>query len=66
MNEKEIMEYSQECGQEASAGLLLLIGPDGFQGDYETYLKLEKILNGGNCNENDKPQRRGRLLQYRY
>lgn len=47
MNEKEILEYAQECGQEA-AGLLLLVGPDGFQGDYETYLKLEKILNGGN------------------
>lgn len=48
MSEKEIWEYAQECGQEAAANLLLLVGPDGFQGDYDTYLKLEKILNGGN------------------
>ena len=48
MDENEIMEYARECGQEAAAGLLLLVGPDGFQGDYNAYLKLEKILNGGN------------------
>ncbi len=47
MSEQEIMEYAQDCGLEAAANLLLLVGPDGFEGDYDAYLKLEKYLNGG-------------------
>jgi len=52
MSEREIMEYAQDCGLEVAANLLLLVGPDGFDGDYDAYLKLENYLNGGNENEN--------------
>lgn len=45
--EKEILEYAQECGEQAAANLLLLLGPDGFDGDYDTYRKLEAHLNQG-------------------
>lgn len=45
MSEDEIMEYAQVCGRESAANLLLLVGPDGFKGDYDAYLKLEKIMN---------------------
>ncbi len=51
MSELEIMEYAQDCGLEAAANLLLLVGPDGFEGDYDAYLKLENYLNGGSKNE---------------
>lgn len=53
MTKGEILEYAQKCGLESAANLLLLVGPDGFDGDYDEYLKLEKILNGGGLNEND-------------
>ena len=46
MSEDEIMEYAQVCGLESAANLLLLVGPDGFKGDYDDYCRLEKILNG--------------------
>ena len=53
MTEGEILEYAQECGLESAANLLLLIGPDGFKGYYDAYLKLEKYLNGGLEHEDD-------------
>lgn len=42
----EIMEYAQRCGTESAANLLLLLGPDGFNGSYDAYQELEKALNG--------------------
>lgn len=54
MTEGEILEYAQKCGLESAANLLLLVGPDGFKGDYDAYLKLESYLNGGLENENGK------------
>jgi len=47
VGEKEIIEYAQECGEQSAANLLLLLGPDGFDGDYDTYRKLEARLNQG-------------------
>lgn len=47
IGEKEIIEYAQECGEQSAANLLLLLGPDGFDGDYDIYHKLEACLNKG-------------------
>ena len=43
MSEREIIDYAMECGL-AAADLLLLVGPDGFAGDYEEYCGLERSL----------------------
>ncbi len=45
MERKDFLEYAEECGNEAAANLLLLCGPDGFNGSYEEYEELEKIFN---------------------
>lgn len=37
----DILKYATDCGLEAAANLLLLVGPDGFLGDYED---MEKTL----------------------
>ena len=47
MSEREIIDYAQEMGLAAAADLLLLVGPDGFAGDYELYISLERSLNEG-------------------
>lgn len=47
VGDKEILECAQECGEQSAANLLLLLGPDGFNGDYDTYRKLEAHLNQG-------------------
>ena len=47
MSEREIIDYAQEMGLAAAADLLLLVGPDGFAGDYELYIILERSLNEG-------------------
>ena len=43
----DILNYGIECGIEAAANLLLLIGPDGYAGSYENYKDLEDLLNNG-------------------
>ena len=44
MNTKDIMKYAQRCGYRAAADMLLLIGPDGFYGDYREYEDLMTFL----------------------
>lgn len=41
---KEIREYAQERGNEAAENLLLLLGPDGFNGSSSAYKELESEL----------------------
>ena len=45
MNRKDILEYAAECGQQAAANILLLIGPDGFDGDIDDYNELYDMMN---------------------
>ena len=45
MTKQEILDYSKECGKEAAANLLILVGPDGFAGSYAEYEALEAELN---------------------
>lgn len=45
MTEQEILDYAKECGKEAAANLLILVGPDGFAGSYAEYKTLEAELN---------------------
>ena len=44
MNTKDIMKYAQQHGYRAAADMLLLIGPDGFYGDYGEYENLMTFL----------------------
>lgn len=44
MNTKDIMVYAQSNGYRSAADLLLLIGPDGFYGDYREYEDLMTFL----------------------
>jgi len=46
MKKQDFLEYADTCGKQAAADLLLLCGPDGYDGDYDEYLELEKYLNG--------------------
>lgn len=46
MSAKELAEYKDTKGTEAALNLLLLVGPDGFTGDYTYVLScLEAELN---------------------
>lgn len=45
MTKQEILDYAKECGKEAAANLLILVGPDGFAGSYAEYETLEAELN---------------------
>ena len=45
MTKQEILDYAKECGKEAAANLLILVGPDGFAGSYAEYIALEAELN---------------------
>ena len=45
MNRAAILDYMQNCGAEAAANLLLLAGPDAYNGDYADYKDLERLLN---------------------
>ena len=45
MTKQEILDYCKDCGKEAAANLLLLVGPDGFDGSYAEYEELESELN---------------------
>ena len=44
MNREQILEYARQTGNESAANLLLLVGPDGFDGDYQDYNELMYIL----------------------
>ena len=41
----DILSYAMTKGVEAAANLLLLVGPDGYAGNYESYKALEALLN---------------------
>ena len=45
MTKQEILDYAKECGKEAAASLLILVGPDGFAGSHAEYVALETELN---------------------
>ena len=40
MTAKEIIDYMKTNGAESAYGLLLLCGPDGFDGTYDEYRNL--------------------------
>lgn len=44
MSREEILDYAKDCGYEAAANLLLLGGPDAYDGDYDDYKDLEQKL----------------------
>ena len=39
MNISDINAYKEKCGVRAAADLLLLMGPDAFEGDYDATMK---------------------------
>ena len=43
----DILGYALTNGLEAAANLLLLLGPDGYAGSYESYRDLMDLLNNG-------------------
>ena len=47
MSEREILDYALECGLDAAADLLLLVGADGFSGDHNMFSNLDQLLNEG-------------------
>ncbi len=51
MNKNEIMQYAAECGGESAANLLLLIGPDGFDGSLDEYEEMERMFQKGVIHE---------------
>lgn len=51
MEWNDFIGYAADCGYEAALNLLLLVGPDGYSGDYNEYRKLEEFLEGGAKNE---------------
>lgn len=46
INKDDILEYAAVHGDESAYGLLLLVGPDGFDGTWDEYCSLEEQLNG--------------------
>ena len=44
MSKDDIIEYAKDCGVKAAEDLLLLCGPDGFDGTYDEYVELQKEL----------------------
>ena len=45
MKYQDFMEYAEANGKPMAADLLLLCGPDGYEGSYEEYEDLERVLN---------------------
>ena len=43
----DILGYAKTNGIEAAANLLILIGPDGYAGSYESYRAILDLLNNG-------------------
>lgn len=44
MSKDDIIEYAKDCGIQAAEDLLLLCGPDGFDGTYDEYTALQSEL----------------------
>lgn len=47
MSRADFLNYAEQFGKEASVGLLLLCGPDGFDEDYDGYQDLMYFLSEG-------------------
>lgn len=47
MKKQDFLDYAKTHGAQAAADLLLLCGPDGYDGDYAEYEELERTLNAG-------------------
>lgn len=45
ISRRDIIEYANVHGKDSGYCLLLLIGCDGFDGDYDEYKELEQWLN---------------------
>lgn len=44
MNREQILEYARQTGDESAANLLLLLGPDGYDGTWQDYNELMYAL----------------------
>lgn len=44
MSREDILEYMEECGAGSASGLLLLVGPDSYEGAYNDYKELADQL----------------------
>lgn len=40
LTKADVLEYSRKCGAASAYGLLLLAGPDGYDGTYDEYLSM--------------------------
>ena len=47
MNYQDFMAYARKTSNESAANLLLLLGPDGYEGDYQDYNELMYVLTKG-------------------
>ena len=47
MSRADFLNYAAQFGKEATVGLLLLCGPDGFDEDYNGYQDLIYFLSNG-------------------
>lgn len=47
MTRQDVMDYANKTSNEFAANLLLLLGPDGYDGDYQDYNELMYILTSG-------------------
>ncbi|MBQ1776626.1 MAG: hypothetical protein IIZ93_00570 [Acidaminococcaceae bacterium] len=47
MTRQDVMAYARKTSNESAANLLLLLGPDGYEGDFQDYNELMYILTNG-------------------
>ena len=47
MSRQDVMDYASKTNNESAANLLLLLGPDGCEGDYQDYNELMYVLTKG-------------------
>ena len=47
MTRQDILDYASKTSHESAANLLLLLGPDGYGGDFQDYNELMYILTSG-------------------
>ncbi len=47
MKKQDFLEYAELYGNQAGADLMLLAGPDGYEGSYAEFCELYEKLSGG-------------------
>lgn len=47
MTYQDVMDYASKTSSESAANLLLLLGPDGYEGDWQDYNELMWVLTKG-------------------